>query len=72
MGDRGTPMFRAGMTAALAVFLVGFGVCGVSGLIASYWVGPLVFACGLAGVGIACAAGRAIWLLWRKPPRPDA
>lgn len=71
MSGRSAPIYRAIVTAFLAIFLVGFGLCGAVGVLYSHAGGLVVLACGLAGLGVAWAAGWAIREMWRKPPSMD-
>jgi hypothetical protein len=68
MGENGKFLLRVLVTGFLAVFLLGFGACGLFGTIGSFWMGPVTLLLGAVGMVIAYAAGKAIRQLWREPP----
>ena len=73
-------VLRGISTAVLAVFLVGFGVCGAygafSGLAAFFQshegraFAPILLIAGLLGFAIAWGCWKAIASIWRKPEPP--
>jgi hypothetical protein len=74
-------VLRGIVTAVLAVFLVGFGVCGAYGAfngVAAFFqrsgkgVGfaPVLVIAGLLGLGLAWGCWKAISSLWHKPEPP--
>jgi hypothetical protein len=75
-------IFMRGLaTAVLAVFLVGFGVCGAYGAfggVGAFFqtsgegrgIAPVLLIAGLLGFAIAWGCWKAIASIWRKPPPP--
>jgi hypothetical protein len=74
-------ILRGICTAVLAVFLVGFGVCGAYGAfggVASFFesshegraFAPILLIAGLLGFAIAWGCWKAIASLWHKPEPP--
>jgi hypothetical protein len=74
-------VLRGIVTAVLAVFLVGFGVCGAYGAfngVSAYFYtspearayAPILVIAGLLGLGLAWGCWKAISSLWRKPEPP--
>ena len=74
-------VLRGIFTAFLAVFLVGFGVCGAYGAfggLAAFFqnsgegrgIAPVPVVAGLLGLAIAWGCWKAISSLWRKPEPP--
>ena len=74
-------VLRGIFTAFLAVFLVGFGVCGAYGAfggLAAFFqnagegrgIAPVLLIAGLLGLGLAWGCWKAIASIWRKSPPP--
>jgi hypothetical protein len=79
--EKNVIVMRGICTAVLAVFLVGFGVCGASGTFAGLagffqnsgegrGFAPVLLIAGLLGFAIAWGCWKAIASLWRKPEPP--